>query len=240
MDWRETARRGGPVAEAEEACVSALVDGLASLPAWLLLALVFLLPALEASLLVGLVVPGETAIILGGVVAHQGRLTLGAVIAAAIAGAVVGDQVGFVLGRRYGASLLERLPRRLTRSGEIDRALDLLSRRGAGAVAVGRWVAALRALVPGLAGMSGLGRLRFTVANVLGGALWATTMALVGYLAGASYRALESRIGIGSDILAGLVVLALVAWLWRARRRARSDDAEGPPAPGGGGADPLV
>ncbi|HEU5036650.1 MAG TPA: DedA family protein [Nocardioides sp.] len=195
-----------------------LIDSVAGLPAWLLLLLVFALPAAEAALFIGLVIPGETTIILGGVAAHQGRLSLGAVMLAAVAGAVLGDQVGFLVGRRYGVRLLERVPQRWKRSGSLQRALDLLDRRGAVAVATGRWVAALRALVPGLAGMSGLGRVRFTVANVLGGTLWAVTMALLGYLAGASYRALEQRLGVGSDILAGVVLLAVVGWLWWGRR----------------------
>jgi undecaprenyl-diphosphatase len=202
-----------------------IVDGLVALPSWLVLALVFLLPAAEAALFLGLVVPGETAVFIGGVVAHQGGLPLWSVVVAAVAGATLGDQVGFLVGRRYGPRMLERLPLRLRRSGEVDHALDLLARRGATAVALGRWAAALRALVPGLAGMSGLGRARFTVANVLGGALWATTVAVAGYLAGASYHALESRLGIGSDIVAGVAVVGIVGWvLWR-RRLARAGRA---------------
>jgi undecaprenyl-diphosphatase len=111
------------------------------------------------------------------------------------------------------------MPARVRRSGDVDRALALLRRRGAPAVALGRWVAVLRALVPGLAGMSGMRRVPFTVANVLGGALWATTVAVLGYLAGASYRALEHRLGLGSEILLGVLVLGGALWWWRARRR---------------------
>lgn len=158
----------------------------------------------------------------------------------AVAGAVTGDQVGYLVGRRYGPGLLAHLPARVHRSGELDRALDVPRRRGAPAVALGRWVAALRALVPGLAGMSGMRRLPFTVANVVGGTLWASAVAVLGYLAGASYRALAQRLGLGSEItLAVLVLVGLVLW-WRARRtranaRAtaadRDDRREPDPAP---------
>jgi undecaprenyl-diphosphatase len=79
-------------------------------------------------------------------------------------------------------------------------------------------VAALRALVPGLAGMSGLSAGRFTVANLVGGSLWATSVAVAGYLAGASYRALESRLGLASDILLAVVIIGVVVVV-RARRR---------------------
>jgi undecaprenyl-diphosphatase len=198
--------------------VSAAVDTLVRLPAWLVLMLAFVLPALEASTFAGLVVPGEIAVLIGGVVAHGGALPLWAVVVAAIAGAVLGDQVGYLVGRRYGPRLTDRMPARVRRSGDVGRALDLLRRRGAPAVALGRWVAVLRALVPGLAGMSGMRRLPFTAANLLGGALWATTVAVLGYLAGASYRALEHRLGLGGEILLGVLVLAGALWWWRARR----------------------
>ena len=199
--------------------MSTLLDAFLSVPAPLLLLLVFALPALEASAFLGLVVPGETMVILGGVAAHAGHLSLAAVIAAAIAGAVVGDQVGFVIGRRYGSRFLGRVAASPHRRGQVDRALALVRRRGATAVALGRWAAALRALVPGIAGMSGMGRLPFTVANVLGGALWAVAMAVAGFLAGASYKALESRLGIAADVVLALVVVTIGVTWWRARRR---------------------
>lgn len=202
--------------------MSAVLDTLAGLPAWLVLLLVFLLPALEAALFLGLVIPGETAVLVGGVVAHAGALPLWAVIAAAITGAAVGDQVGFYVGRRYGSPLLDRLLSQRARTArDIERALSLIRNRGALAVVAGRWVAALRALVPGMAGMSGMSPGRFTVANLVGGSLWATAVAVAGYLAGASYRALERRLGLGSDILLAIVVVVVVIFV-RVRRRGRS------------------
>lgn len=199
--------------------VGTAFDAAAGLPAWLVLGLVFLLPALEASTFIGVVVPGEIAVLIGGVAAHGGALPLWAVILAAIAGAVTGDQVGYLLGRHFGPRLLERLPARLRRSDNPDRARDLLRRRGAPAVAAARWVAVLRAIVPGLAGTSGMTHARFTVANVVGGALWATTIAVLGYAAGQSYRVLEERLGLGGELLLGVVVLVGVVLWWRARRR---------------------
>lgn len=201
---------------------------LVALPPALVLALVFLLPALEASTFLGLLVPGEIAVLVGGVLAHEGRLPLWAVVAAAVAGAALGDQVGYLVGRRYGRRLLNRVPRRFVRSGELHRALDLVRRRGAMAVVLGRWAAALRALVPGLAGMSGIPQRTFTLANVTGGALWALTVAVLGYLAGASYRLLERRLGWGGEALLAVVVLLVLARIVRARLAARRDAAAEP------------
>lgn len=201
--------------------MSSILTLLLGLPGWLVLMLVFVLPALEASMFVGLIFPGEIAILVGGVVAHGGGLPLWAVILAAVLGAASGDQIGYLVGRRYGRTLLDRLPARIRRSGDIDRALALVARRGAVAVAVGRWAAALRALVPGIAGMSAMGQARFTVANVIGGGVWATAVAVLGYLGAASLQTLERRLGLGSELLtvAVVVLLAVVALRsFRARR----------------------
>jgi undecaprenyl-diphosphatase len=200
--------------------MDAVLTAVVGLPPWLVLTLVFVLPALEASVFVGLVVPGETAVLVGGVVAHGGGLPLWTVVATAVAGAAAGDQVGFLIGRRYGRAMLGRLPERFRRSGDVERALSLVRRRGPLAVVLGRWAAALRALVPGVAGMSGMTQGRFTVANVTGGALWATTVAVLGFAAGASYRALERRLGLGSEVLLAVVLVAFVVWLVRSRRAA--------------------
>jgi membrane-associated protein len=205
--------------------VSTLIDAIVGLPPWLVLVLVFALPAAEAGLLVGVFIPGEVGVLLGGVVAHEGGLPLYAVIAAAALGAVIGDQVGYLLGRRYGGALATHLPSAVRRSGDLDRALDLIRRRGAVAVALGRWTAVLRALVPGAAGTSGMARARFTVANLLGGTLWAAAVAVAGYLAGASYRALERNLGIGGDAILAAVVVVIVLRI-RARRHRGADSPD--------------
>ncbi|MET8093052.1 DedA family protein [Micromonospora sp. NPDC005220] len=200
-----------------------VLNVLVALPPALVLALSFLLPALEASTFLGLVVPGEVAVLVGGVLAHDGRLPLWAVVATALGGAALGDQVGYLVGRRYGRRLLDRTPRRFVRSGELRRALDLVRRRGALAVVLGRWAAALRALVPGLAGMSGIPQRTFTLANVTGGAVWALTVAVLGYLAGASYRLLERRLGLGGEVLLAVVALVIAVRIWGGRRAARRE-----------------
>jgi membrane protein DedA with SNARE-associated domain len=196
-----------------------VVDKLLGLPPWWVLAAVFTLPALEASTFVGLVIPGETVVVIGGVAANGGAVPLWAVMVAAAVGACCGDQLGFAIGHRYGQRLLDRVPRRLQRPREVARALDLIRRRGAAAVVLGRWAAALRVLVPGAAGMSGMGRSRFTVANVVGGSTWAVAMAAAGYAAGASYRQLETRIGLAGTIITAVLVVAVAATVLIRRHR---------------------
>ncbi len=206
--------------------LTSVFDTLVSVPVWLLLTLVFLFPALEASVFLGLVVPGETMVVLGGVAAQGGRVPLVAVIAAAIVGAVVGDQVGFHVGRRYGPRLVGRMPADTRRGQHLGSAMSFVRRRGPIAVTFGRWTASLRSLVPGIAGMSGMGQRSFTAANLVGGVVWASAVAGGGYLAGKSYRALESNLGLAANIMLGLtVVLVLALWLRmvvRHRREMRS------------------
>ncbi len=208
--------------------VRAVLDQLLGMPGWLALAAVFLLPALEASTLLGVVLPGETALLIGGVFAHGGRLELWEVMLAGATGAVVGDSAGYLIGRHVGPRLLGRLTYRLSASQNLGRATGLIRRHGAIAVLLGRWTASLRAFVPIVAGASGLRYGRFAVANVVGGVTWAGLVTYLGFIAGAGYRTIEQRLGIGELVVlvGGLVLLAVFAI--RARRR-RRDWVDGRP-----------
>lgn len=203
--------------------MSGVLEGILGLPAAVALGLVFLLPALEASVFLGVVVPGEIGVILGGVLANQHRLPLAAVLAAGIAGAVLGDSVGYLVGARYGQRLLLRLPRRLVKPESLDRTSDTIRRLGGRAVFVSRFTAALRALVPGMAGMAGMRYRTFLPWNVLGGVSWATGFVMLGYAAGSQYKRVEQYANyVGLAILAAVVALLLL----RHRRNAHRDDRD--------------
>jgi membrane-associated protein len=159
--------------------VTWLEDTILRLAAPLVLVVVFTLPALEASTLLGIVVPGELALVLVGVLAHQGRVPLWAAVVAGAGGAVVGDSLGYAVGRRVGERLLARIPRRLVQPSQVERATALLRRLGGRAVFVGRFPAALRALVPGLAGTARMPYGTFLAWNLAGGVLWATGSVLL-------------------------------------------------------------
>lgn len=207
--------------------MAAIVERVLHLNAAAALGIVFALPALEASVFLGVVFPGETAVILGGVLAFQGTVPLWAVITVAISGAVIGDQIGYWVGRKYGERLLRKVPDRLLSEARLARAQAYLRRLGAKGVILGRWTAALRALVPGLAGMARMPYRRFFVANLLGGAVWATGCALAGYLAGNSWRKVQSTLGTASlVILAIVVVAALLAFILLRRRREHTAEAD--------------
>jgi membrane protein DedA with SNARE-associated domain/membrane-associated phospholipid phosphatase len=184
-----------------------LVDRILGLHGWAVLAVVFLAPALEASAFLGVVVPGEIAVLLGGVLAVEHRAPLPAVLAAAVAGAIIGDSVGYVVGRRWGRRLLDSSVGRLVPDQHLDRAERYLAERGGPAVFFGRFTAALRALIPGLAGMAGLHYRTFALYNAVGGAIWASGFVLLGYVAGTGWRRVEGVAKRASLLL----LLALIA-----------------------------
>lgn len=173
----------------------------------------------EDALFVGFVVPGETAAILGGVAASRGHASLTLICAVVVAAAILGDSVGYEIGARYGTRLLSlRVLRR--RRVLIEAAQTTLARRGGPAVFLGRFVAFLRAIMPFLAGTSHMRYRRFLAYNAAGGLVWGVGSVLLGYLAGNSYTAIEKTFGRAAAlVVAALVVIGLIVWSIRRRRR---------------------
>jgi len=191
-----------------------MIDNLAShilaLPGWVALLVVFLLPALESSAFVGFLFPGEIALVLGGVLAYQGRVPLAAVLAAGITGAVIGDSVGYLVGRRWGRRVIDGSLGRFVKQDHLDRGERYLRERGGKAVFFGRFTAALRVTIPSLSGIARLPYRTFAAYNVAGGIVWATAVILLGYLGGSSWKHVEhlaSRIGLAALVLFAVVVL---------------------------------
>ena len=200
--------------------MSGFIDSvLSSVPGWVVYLAVFGLPFLEAAVLLGFVVPGEAAVVFGGVVAGRGDLSLTLVLVVAIAGAILGDSVGYVVGRRYGQRIqATRLGRRVGED-RWSRAEDFLRRRGPVAVFVGRFTALLRAMVPGAAGMARMPYRTFLVFNMLGGAVWASACVLGGWALGSVISTYISDV---SYVVVGVVVLAVVVHVVRGRRERRT------------------
>ena len=136
---------------------------------------------------------------------------------------MVGDSVGYEVGKHYGERVLRLRPLR-RHQRRLDGARGFLRHRGAYAVFLGRWTFFLRAVMPGLAGVSRIPYRKFLVFNALGGLAWGVTFCLVGYLAGNSYQVVEKRVGTaGAVITAVVIVAALIAWHF-GRRRAEARD----------------
>jgi len=211
-----------------------LQDVLVGVPPWTVYLLVFVLPFVECSLFVGFVFPGETALLLAGVLASGAlpgaRVEVVAVCVLATAGALLGDSLGYAVGRRYGPALQRSRPGQLVGAQRWQTAEAFLRRRGGPAVFFGRFTALLRALVPSAAGMAHLPFRTFLLWNAVGGLVWANGAVLAGYLAGESFASVEEYLGRGALVLTTVVLLAAGALHLRHRRR-------GPAADGGAGPD---
>jgi membrane protein DedA with SNARE-associated domain len=205
-----------------------LAEGLLSLSGWAAVAFLFTLPALEAPAFLGVVLPGEVALLLGGVLAQQGRIPLAAALAVGTAGALAGDSAGYWIGRRWGPRLLaSRLGRRVG-PARLHRVESLLLKGGGRALVVGRCTAGARVVLPGLAGMLGLRYRTFALWTGAAAIVWAVAHVLAGYAAGAGWRHvhhLSGRIGIAIGVVVAAALV--VAWL---RRRRRPAPAEWEPA----------
>lgn len=217
--------------------IARLLDPILSLGGWEAYCLVGALVFAEASILIGFIFPGETAVILGGVVAYRGHVNIVLLTVIVVACAIGGDSVGYVVGQQFGHRLMKLGPLR-TRRAIIGRVEDQLNRRGWIAVFLARFTAFLRAIVPGLAGMSDMSYRTFLPANALGGAVWGIGYCALGYSIGNAYQTLEHDSSLASDILLALIaVLVVIRWL-RRRHRERADmamDSEAPPSPGASG-----
>jgi membrane-associated protein len=206
--------------------VSAIVDQLLGVPGWVVLLVVGVVVFAEDALFVGFVLPGETVAILGGVAAKIGHAPLAGVLAVTVVAAIVGDSVGYEVGRKVGPRLLRLGPLRDRQQG-VERAQSFLARRGGSAVLLGRWIALFRALMPALAGAARMPYGKFFAYNAIGGIAWGVAVVLLGYAAGASYHSIESRFGAGAAIvIACLVLVALAVWGVRRHRRERREERE--------------
>ena len=192
-----------------------IIEGILGVSPALAYSLVALLVFAEDALFVGFVIPGETAAVLGGVVASRGQVQLGLMMGLVVLAAIIGDTVGYEVGKHVGPKLLEN--RMLLRHREnLEKAQDFLRRRGGSAVFLGRFVALFRALMPALAGVSRMHYPRFVAFNAAGGLIWGAGFVLLGYLAGNSYGAVAKTAG--EDVTAAAVVVGLLAVVvWRVR-----------------------
>ncbi len=204
--------------------IARLLDPLLNLHGVEAYALVGALVFAEAAILLGFFFPGETAVIIGGVAASRGNINIVVLIVVVVTCAIAGDSVGYLVGERWGRRLMQtRLLRKRQRVLAV--VFVQLNRRGAIAVFVSRFTAFLRAVVPGLAGISSMPYRVFLPANAAGGIVWGTAFCLLGYVLGNAYTRVEKASGIASDILLGLIAVLVVVLTVRRRRREKAEQS---------------
>ena len=194
-----------------------IVDLLLSVPPWFALLIIALLVFGEAALFFGFVLPGETAVVYGGVLAEAGKVSVVLVLLVVYVAAVLGDSVGFEVGRVLGPRM-SRAPLLRNHPQRVADAQGYLRRRGGRAVVMGRFTAFLRAVMPGLAGASHMPYRRFLFFNILGALVWGTACVLLGYFAAHSISTVTHYLGVTSGVIVVVIVLGIV-WAWHRRTR---------------------
>lgn len=183
---------------------------------------VFLLVMAESA---GIPVPGETALVTGALLASQHRLQIPVVIALAASAAIIGDNLGYLIGRRGGHWLLERPgPFARSRRRVLEVGIPFFERHGPRAVFFGRWLIGLRTWASWLAGATHMPRRSFVIWNAAGGISWATTIGLIAYFAGSGVKSFLATFGVYGLLTSGVALI--VALIWPRRHRL---DPERPP-----------
>ncbi len=176
---------------------------------------IFLAVTLESAAFLGFLLPGETLVLLGGFLAAQGTLDWGDLMVLVCIGAVLGDSIGYEVGRYLGRERILRFSWFGLRQKHLEQVEEFFRRHGGKAVFFGRFTALLRALTPFVAGSSGMGYPRFFLYNAAGGLVWGVGFVLLGYFVGASWQVAERWIGRASAIVGGtLLLIFALTWLW--------------------------
>ena len=193
----------------------AIVDIAEALGPWTY-ALVGVMAFLETGAFVGLVAPGETVVIAGGVIAGQGEIDLTPLIGLVWICAVLGDTTSFFIGRRLGRKFLERHGPRVKITHErLDQVEGYFDRHGGKTILIGRFIGLVRALAPFIAGASGLSYRRFLPYSVVGTGLWSTVFCVLGYIFWRSFDRVAHIAGqaiFGFGLTVAVVVGVVVAY----------------------------
>lgn len=158
----------------------------------------------ESGLLIGFFLPGDTLLLLAGVLASQGELELLPLLAVITIAAVVGDNVGYSIGRRTGHRIFKKEDGILFHKENIERAQAFYNKHGGKTIIIARFIPVVRTFAPMVAGIAKMPRRRFMAFNVIGGVTWGVGVTLLGYFVG-------SRIPHIDKYLHYIVLLVIVA-----------------------------
>ncbi len=191
----------------------------------------FLIIFAETGLLIGFFLPGDSLLFTAGILASKGNLNIAVIAIGCFLAAVIGDQVGYTIGRRAGPALFRRPDSRIFKQKYVDRTKEFFDKHGPKTILLARFVPIVRTFAPVLAGVGEMSRRTFTTYNVVGGFVWAVGVTVAGYILGEA---------IGEDIdkyllpiIAVIIVLSILPPLiemLRERRRKRTAAATVSPA----------
>jgi membrane-associated protein len=170
----------------------------------------------ERSIFIGLVVPGDFILALGGVYAARGKLSLALIVLVGTVAAIIGESIGYWVGRKYGMGVIKHIPLVRRLEEPLVRAQVYFARHGGRTVAIGRFATAVGALVPFTAGVARMPYQRFLLFDVPAIIVWATGISVFGYLFGENLTFVDKVLSRFGYVVLGLVVVIFgVRFLWR-------------------------
>ena len=179
----------------------------------------------ETGLMIGFFLPGDSLLFLAGMFTASGHIhptdspvtSLLVLVGSLMAAAVVGDQVGYLIGRKMGRSLFNRPASRFFNPKHIHQTKAFYDRHGGKTIMIGRFIPIVRTFAPVVAGVTELEYRRFVVYNVIGGVVWIASMTCLGYLVGEYVRNYIKFVTIGIILIS---VIPIITTWWKERRNA--------------------
>jgi membrane-associated protein len=169
----------------------------------------------ETGLFVGFFLPGDSLLVTAGILAAAGLLDIRLLIVCACAAAIIGDQTGYVIGRRAGKALIQRYARFRV---HLERAHTFYEKYGSKTIVIARFVPIVRTFVPAVAGAAEMNYRRFVTYNILGGLLWVLSTTLLGFVFGRTIPNIEQNLHTVIAIVVFLSILpALIEW-WKHKK----------------------
>jgi len=184
-----------------------------------LLAVVFA----ETGLLIGFFLPGDSLLIVAGVMAGQDTLKIGLTLPACFIGAFVGSEVGYMIGQRLGPRLFTKKESRFFKQEYVERTRSFFEHHGPRTVVMSRFVPIVRTFTPVMAGVASMKRRTYTTYNMIGALIWAVGLVLIGYVVGDSLGDVDDVTLL--PIVGGIVVISFIPVFieWRRSRREAAD-----------------
>ena len=183
---------------------------------------VFAIVFAESGLLVGFFLPGDSLLFTAGLLASRGFSNIAVLMVGCSVAAILGDQVGYVIGRRAGPALFRRPDSRFFHKKNVERARAYFEEHGSKTIILARFVPVVRTFAPVVAGVGEMEYRRFVTFNVIGGLLWGAGVTLAGYLLGSSIHDIDKWL---LPIILGIAAvsfLPVALEVWRARKASRA------------------
>ena len=179
----------------------------------------------ESGLLVGFFLPGDSLLFTAGLLASQGHLNFPIIVTGCFVAAVVGDQVGYVIGRRFGPALFKRPDSRFFRQANAERARLYFEEHGSKTIVLARFIPVIRTFTPVVAGIGQMDYRRFVTFNIFGGFLWAVGVTTAGYALGESVPDVDRYLLPIILLISGVSFIPVFLELYKMRRASKDEAA---------------